>query len=78
MLKAFAGIRMKFGKGKHIFIKDNITGDVNPTSCNVKILVAFVHVTVAKESTLLGSKLEFMFVVWAKVRPTSTTKDSKR
>jgi len=36
-----------------------------------------VHIAIAKKDTLLGSKLEFLGIVWSKVGPYSTPKSAK-
>jgi hypothetical protein len=37
-----------------------------------------MQVTIAKEYTLLRAKLKLVLVIWPKICPTSTCKDSKR
>lgn len=60
---------MKFGKGKNLLIKDNISWDVNPTSADVNALEAFMHVAVAKEKRIVWSGIEafyhYMDANWA-------------
>ena len=68
---------MELSKGIDILIKDYITGYVNTTFRNVKALETFVHVTVAQEHALLGSKLKLTRIIGPKIRPTCTTKGSK-
>jgi len=36
-----------------------------------------VHIAIAKKDTLLGSKLEFLGIVWSKVGPYGTPKSVK-
>jgi hypothetical protein len=69
---------MKVRKGKHCFIEDDISRDIHTTSGNVKVFDPFVARTIAKKNTLFRPEGEFTFVVWAQVRPTCATKDSKR
>ena len=63
--KAGASIGMKIGKGIDSFIKNDIPRDVNSSYSNIKALKSFVHVTITKEHTLLGSILEFYIIVRA-------------
>jgi hypothetical protein len=37
-----------------------------------------MHSTIAKEGTLFGAKLNFMFIIRAKIGPTSTPKHTKK
>jgi hypothetical protein len=46
------GIGVEFSKWKHSFIEHDISRNVHPTRFNVKALVAFVTITIAKEDTL--------------------------
>jgi len=78
IMKTFARNRIKSGKWKNSFIKHNVARNIDPTSSNVQALVSFMHITIAKEGTLLGTKLKFMFIVWSEIRPTCTAKDTKR
>jgi hypothetical protein len=64
-------------KGKHSFIKNNVTGDIDSTSGNFKALNTFVTWAITKKDTLFGAEYKFAFVVWAKIRPTCTTKNTK-
>jgi hypothetical protein len=43
------------GRRKNIFIKDNVSGDINMTNGNVKALVPFVRQAIAKEYKLFGT-----------------------
>jgi hypothetical protein len=71
-------MRVEFGQRKHVFIKDNIPGYIDPSSFNIKTLKAFMKITIAKKSTLLGPKLKFPLVVRTQILPASTTKSPKR
>jgi hypothetical protein len=62
------------GKRKQVFIKDDITGDVDTIGWDVETLVPFMHGTIAEEDTLFGTKLQFATVVGTKVWPTCTAK----
>jgi hypothetical protein len=44
---------MQFREGKNVFIKDNIAGDVDTTSGNIKTFETFVKIIIAKEDTFL-------------------------
>jgi hypothetical protein len=66
---------MKVLKGKHSFIKDDISRDIHRTSGNFKAFDPFVAGTIAKKNTLFRPKGKFTFAVWTQIRPTSTTKN---
>lgn len=68
---------MKVGKRKHGFIKDEITGYVDTTGGNIEALDTLMLCTITKKNTLLGTEHEFTSVVGVKIRPTSTTKNTK-
>jgi hypothetical protein len=68
---------MEHGKGKHMFIKNDVTRNVHTTSRWVKALVTFVMITVPEKHTLLGTKSEFSRVVWSKIGPASASKSAK-
>jgi hypothetical protein len=53
------------GKWKNMLIKHDIPRYVETISGNMKTTITFMERTVAKEYTLLGSKFQFTFVVWA-------------
>jgi hypothetical protein len=65
-------------KGKHIFIKCDISRDVNTASRHIKALEALVKVAIAKEHTLCGPELHLMFIIGAKIRPTCTSEHPKK
>jgi hypothetical protein len=44
---------------------------------NVETFDAFVKRNIAKKNTLFGPKSELAFVVWTKIGPASTTKNTK-
>jgi hypothetical protein len=56
------------------FIKYDITGNINPTTSNIKAFEPLAQITISKKNTLLGAKLEFMIIEQAKVWPTCTPK----
>jgi hypothetical protein len=62
------------GKRKQVFIKDDITGNVDTIGWDVETLVPFMHGTIAEEDTLFGAKLQFATVVGTKMGPTCTAK----
>jgi hypothetical protein len=51
--KKSTGIGMKISKGKHRFIKNNVTGYIYSTSFDIKTFDSFVHGAIPKEYTLL-------------------------
>jgi hypothetical protein len=65
-------------EGKHIFIKDNISRNIDTASGYLKTLDPFVARTITQKDALCGTKGKFAFIVWAKVGPTCTTKNTKR
>lgn len=54
---------MEVGKGEDIFIKDDISRDINTTCLDIETLEPLVHMTISQKHTLLGTKLEFAGVV---------------
>jgi hypothetical protein len=44
----------------------------------METLVPFMLSTIAKENTLLRTKLELTVVIWASMRPASTTKNFEK
>jgi hypothetical protein len=68
----------KCGKRKHILIKHDVTRDIDSVRRNMEAFVPFVESTVPEKDTLLRPKLEFVFVVWSKVRPTCTPEDLQK
>jgi hypothetical protein len=53
------------GKRKNMLIKHDILRYVEMISGNMKTTITFMKGTIAKEDTLLVSKFQFAFVVWA-------------
>jgi hypothetical protein len=53
------------GKRKNMLIKHDIPRYVETISGNMKTAITFMKGTIAKEDTLLGSKFQFAFIVWA-------------
>jgi hypothetical protein len=62
---------------KQHFIKNYMSGDVDPIDGDIKTLIAFLVRTVAKENALLASKFKFMFCIGPLKRIAGTTKSSK-
>jgi hypothetical protein len=52
-------------KRKNMLIKHDIPRYVETISGNMKTTITFMKGTIAKKDTLLGSKFQFAFVVWA-------------
>jgi hypothetical protein len=56
-----------YGKGrkrKQVFIKDNITGNINTVRGYMETIVTFMHGTAAKKHTLFGAELKFATIIW--------------
>jgi hypothetical protein len=47
-------------KWKHIFIKNNITGDVNMTRRDIQTFISLMMSTISNEGTLLKMKSKLM------------------
>ena len=69
-------IRIKRSKWENILIKDNISRNIDTTSGHIKAFNSFMTRTISKENTPFRSEREFMLVIWTKVGPASTTKDT--
>jgi hypothetical protein len=63
--KPSASVWIETRKRKDFLIKNNISGDIDPTSGNIETLDSFVARTVAKEDTLFGAKSKFALIVRA-------------
>jgi hypothetical protein len=57
---------------KNDFIKNNITRNVNTTRRDIKTFKSLMHIVVPNECTSFKMKLEFVSIIWMKVRPSST------
>jgi hypothetical protein len=60
--KASSRIWIQFTKWVNSFIEYNITGDIDPTTSEIKTFEPLVHVTIPKKHTLLGAKLELVII----------------
>lgn len=67
--EASTGIRMQLSKGKNIFIKGNITRDVDSSGGRIKALETFVYGAIAQKNALFLSKLKFVSIIGTKVWP---------
>ena len=67
-------MRWQVKKRNQVFIKYNVTRNINVICGNVETVVALMLRTIPKKNTLFRAKLKFAMVVWMKVRPTRTTK----
>jgi hypothetical protein len=68
---------MKSRERKNSFIKNNISGYIDPTSSNIQTFDTLVHGIITKKNTLFGSKRKFVFIVGSKISLTGTTKSTK-
>jgi hypothetical protein len=64
-------------EGKHIFIKDNISRNIDTTSRYLKTFDPFVTRTITQKDTLCRAKGKLAFIIRAKIGPTCTPKDTK-
>jgi hypothetical protein len=71
----FRGIKPR--EWEDTFVKNDVTRNIDSSSCHVQALVPFVMTTIPDENTLFGSEGEFPSIVRAKKRPTSTSKGFK-
>jgi hypothetical protein len=60
-----------------MLIKHYIPRDIDSIGRNMKTFVTFMKRTIAKKDTLFGPKFQLAFIIWAKMRPASTTKHFK-
>jgi hypothetical protein len=58
---------MQIFEGKNIFIKDNISRNIETTSGYLKTLDPFVARTIPQKDTLCGAKSKFAFIVLTKI-----------
>jgi hypothetical protein len=63
-------------KRKQVFIKKEITVNIDTTFRNIEAFEPLVHVTIAQEHTTFRSILELVSIIGPKMGPTSTPKDS--
>ena len=68
----------KVGKGKNMLIKHDVPRYIDTISGNMKTFVTFMKRAIAKENTLLRTKLKLALVIWTKMRPASTPKDLEK
>lgn len=54
--KECSGVGMEGGKGKYMFIKDNIPRDINTPFFRIKTFESLVHIAITQEHTLFGSE----------------------
>jgi hypothetical protein len=78
LTKTRACISIELGEGKIVFVKNNITRYINPTTFNIKAFESFMQITIAKEYTLLGSEFKLSLVIRSEMRPTGTSKNPER
>lgn len=61
---------------KRVFIKHNIVRHIDSTT-GVQAVVAFIKRTITNEDIFFIPESKFMFIIWPKIRLTSTTKHSQ-
>lgn len=64
--------------GKNLFVKTNVTSNVDPVGNRVKAPVSIVNRTITKKDTRRRPKVHFVTIIRAKVGKTLTSKDSKK
>jgi len=62
---------------KMVFIKNNMTGHINFTCCKIKTFISMILQDITNKNTVFRSKIDFVFVIWSKIRPTCRTKNFK-
>jgi hypothetical protein len=60
-----------------MLIKNNVTRNIDTASGNFETLNPLMTRTITNEETLSGMKSEFALVIWMKVRPTCTSKNTE-
>jgi hypothetical protein len=68
---------MRTSGKRHLFIKNNMSRDIDAPKFRIKTLETFVLVTIAKKYALFGSKFKLLVIIWAEIGPTCTTKCTK-
>jgi hypothetical protein len=61
-----------------MFIKDNISRDIDTTGVSVKTFVAFMQCAVAEKHAFFGAKRKFVFGVRTKMGPTCATENFEK
>jgi hypothetical protein len=62
-------------EGEIRLVKNNITGNIYMIRISIKTLISFMKRAIAEEDTFFGTKGQFVFIVGAEIRATSTTKN---
>jgi len=60
---------------KIVFIKDNMTGYINFTCCKIKAFISMIVQAITNKKTVFRSEINFVFVIWSKIRPAYITKN---
>jgi hypothetical protein len=61
-----------------MFVKNNISRDINPIRRNVETLITLVQRAIARKNTFFGSEIKLiMIVLLMNMRPTCTPKHLK-
>jgi hypothetical protein len=75
--KSSPDIGVKLGEWENFLIKDNISLYVYTPTRYLEAFVPFMHSTISKEDTTLGSESKFISIVRSHVWPTRTPKSFK-
>jgi len=59
---------------KIVFIKNNMTGYINFTCCKIKTFIAMMVQAITNKNTVFRFEIDFMFVIWSKIRPACNQK----
>jgi hypothetical protein len=63
-------------KQKHIFMKTDMTRDINTLRCNIKTTITKMRGVVTKKHTWRGMKIQFMIVIGTQKRNAETFKST--
>ena len=68
------GFILWVGKMESVLVEDDVPGDKNLATGNIKTFVPTMHVAKAEKNRLFGMKIEFVMIERTKEQKTCTTK----
>jgi hypothetical protein len=69
---------VELSKGKHSFIEDDITRNINSAFTRIKALKPLMSIAIANKHTPFGTKLKFACIIGAEIGPNGATKCAKK
>jgi hypothetical protein len=60
-----------------VFIKNEMTGYINFTCGKIKTFISMMVQAITNKNTVFRSEIDYVFVIWSKIRPACTTKNFK-